>query len=76
MTGQERPAFQQQLLAQEPQRTLPYGEGGAVRDSVRSRIHHFFPGSASGHIYTAQHGAAQRYSSCLETVIALVSQQD
>lgn len=73
MTGQERPGFQQQLLAQESELTLLCGEGNAVS---RSRICHFFSGSASGHIYTAEHSSAQGFWSCLWAVVVLVSQQE
>lgn len=73
MTGQERLGFQQQLLAQESQLTLLYGEGNA---GSRSRIHHFFSGSAAGHIYTAECSAAQGFWSCLWAVVVLVSQQE
>lgn len=62
MTGQERLGFQQQLLAQESQLMLLYREGSAVS---RSRIRHFFSGSASGHIYMAERSTAQGFWSCL-----------
>lgn len=73
VTGQERRGFQQQLLAQESQLTLLYWEGSAVS---RSRILHFFSGSASGHIYAAEHSAAQGFWSCPLAVVVLVSQQE
>lgn len=36
----------------------------------------FFLSSASGHIYTAERSAAQRFWSCLWAVVVLVSQQE